>query len=175
MKPGRSIHGTLLTWLSIGLVAALAIAGALTYLRARAEANALFDLQLRQTAASILGMPLGAGAGAAHGEEGLVVQIWDRAGVRLYLSRPPETEGRLPQRSTPGYATIDTPAGPYRVFSVIASGQLVQVGQPLSVRNLLAAKLALSTILPLAAIAPLVALLVWIGNQAMGGMQIWIV
>jgi two-component system OmpR family sensor kinase len=159
----RSIHGTLLAWLSIGLVAALAVAGTLTYLRARAEANALFDLQLRQTAASILGMPLRAGAPTAHGEEGLVVQIWDRSGVRVYLSRPPETEGnRLPQRSTPGYSTIDTPAGPYRVFSVIANGQLVQVGQPLSVRNLLAAKLALSTILPLAATAPLVALLVWL-------------
>jgi signal transduction histidine kinase len=165
MRSARSIHGTLLAWLTSGLVLALAAAAVLTYHRARDEANALFDLQLKQTAASIIGMPI-AGSGAApsvHGEEGLVVQIWDRAGVRVYLSRPPGAEAeRVPQRSTPGFATIDTPSGRYRVFSVIANGQLVQVGQPLAVRNLLAAQLALSTLLPLAIVAPLIAGLVWL-------------
>jgi two-component system OmpR family sensor kinase len=158
-----SIRFTLVAWLAIGLALALIAAAVLTYLRARDEANALFDLQLRQTAASLLGMPISGGASFPAGEEGLVVQIWDRNGVRVLLSRPPATDAeRVPARSTPGFATIDTPSGPYRVFSVLANGQLVQVGQPLAVRTELAARLALSTVLPLAIIAPLVALLVWI-------------
>ena len=110
-------------------------------------------------------MPI-AGSGpfpGSSGEEGLVVQIWDRQGVRIYRSRPPTGEGeRMPEQSTPGFATIDTPSGLYRVFSVLANGQIVQVGQPLHVRSELAARLALSTILPLAIITPIIALLVWI-------------
>ena len=165
MSRSPSIRSTLVAWLAVGLAVSLVAAALLTYQRARDEANALFDLQLKQTAASIIGMPI-AGSGpfpGSTGEEGLVVQIWDRQGVRIYRSRPPtgETE-RMPQQSTPGFATIDTPSGPYRVFSVLASGQIVQVGQPLQVRRELAARLALSTILPLAIITPIIALLVWI-------------
>jgi two-component system OmpR family sensor kinase len=169
MTRARSIHGTLLAWLAIGLALALIAATVLTYLRARDEANALFDLQLRQTAASIIGMPIAGSTPfpGAHGEDGLVVQIWDRSGVRVFLSRPPNADAdRMPERSTPGFATIDTPGGPYRVFSVLANGQLVQVGQPLAVRNVLAARLALSTILPLAVVAPLIAVLVWLALRS---------
>jgi two-component system, OmpR family, sensor kinase len=165
MSRARSIHATLVAWLAVGLAVSLVAAAALTYQRARDEANALFDLQLRQTAASILGMPI-AGSGpfpGSSGDDGLVVQIWDRQGVRIYRSRPPTSEvDRMPEQSTPGFATIDTPSGPYRVFSVLANGQIVQVGQPLHVRSELAARLALSTILPLAIITPIIALLVWI-------------
>lgn len=165
MSRARSIRSTLVAWLAAGLAVSLVVAAVLTYQRTRDEANALFDLQLRQTAASIIGMPI---AGSepfpgASGDEGLVVQIWDRQGMRIYRSRAPMSEGeRMPERSTPGFATIDTPAGPYRVFSVLANGQIVQVGQPLRVRSELAARLALSTILPLAIITPIIALLVWI-------------
>lgn len=169
MRPAPvSIRRTLAAWLAAGLAAALVAAAAFTYLRARDEANALFDLHLRQAAASITGLPL-AGPGplaGAGGDEGLVVQIWDGAGVRVYRSQPQEDETRMPKRAaTPGFATIDTPAGRYRVFSVVASGQLVQVGQPLAVRNALAAKLAASTVLPLAVIAPLIGLVVWFALQ----------
>jgi len=161
-----SIRSTLTLWLAAGLALALFAAAVLTYLRARDEANALFDLHLRQTAASLTGLPVAgavAGPGGGFGDEGLVVQIWDPAGVRLYRSLPAEhDEARMPGRSTPGFATIDTPSGRYRVFSVLARGQLVQVGQPLALRNELAARLAASIVLPLAFIAPLIGLVVWV-------------
>jgi two-component system OmpR family sensor kinase len=165
MTRASSIRSTLVAWLAVGLAVSLVAAAVLTYQRARDEANALFDLQLRQTAASIIGMPI-AGSGpfpGSSGDEGLVVQIWDRQGVRVYRSRAPSSgDERMPEQSTPGFATIDTPSGPYRVFSVLANGQIVQVGQPVHVRSELAARLALSTILPLAIITPIIALLVWI-------------
>jgi len=164
MARASSIRRELLTWLLAGLALAIVAATLVTYMRARDEANVLFDVQLAQTAASITGMPFASPiAEGASASEGLVVQIWDRNGVRLYLPRPraESTPDTLPQRQNPGFATIDTPNGQWRVYSVIAEGQLVQVAQPLAVRRALAASLALSTIMPLIVALPLVALFVW--------------
>lgn len=165
MKRVRSIRAQLLTWLLAGLSIAIVAATIATYVRAREEANELFDLQLKQTAASITGMPFAAGTmGETQGPEGLVVQIWDRNGVRLYLPQPQRDAPAdpLPPRQSPGFATIDTPSGPYRVFSVLAGGQLVQVGQPIAVRRELATSLALRTIVPWLIAAPLLLLIVWL-------------
>ena len=52
-KGPRSIRRELLGWLALGLLVAIVGAGIGTYLRARDEANALFDYQLTQMAASI--------------------------------------------------------------------------------------------------------------------------
>ena len=164
MPRPSSIRRELLTWLLAGLVLAIAAATLLTYMRARDEANVLFDLQLAQTAASITGMPFASPIAEGPSAEGLVVQIWDRDGVRVYLPRPqgsPAPE-KVPKRQSPGFATIDTPNGPWRVYSVIADSQLVQVAQPIAVRRALAASLALSTIVPLLAVLPLLGLLVWV-------------
>ena len=56
----RSIHGTLLAWLSIGLVAALAVAGTLTYLRARSEVPVLVLSARNDTADKVRALKLGA-------------------------------------------------------------------------------------------------------------------
>ncbi len=165
MKRVPSIRAQLLTWLLAGLSIAIVAATIATYVRAREEANELFDLQLKQTAASITGMPFASGTtGEAQGAEGLVVQIWDRNGVRLYLPQPQRDAPAdpLPPRQSPGFATIDTPNGPFRVFSVLAGGQLVQVGQPIAVRRELATSLALRTIVPWLIAAPLLLLIVWL-------------
>jgi two-component system OmpR family sensor kinase len=49
----NSIRRTLLIWLSVGLVLGIASAAGLIYLQAREQANALFDYQMRQLAASL--------------------------------------------------------------------------------------------------------------------------
>ncbi len=148
-------------WLAAGLLAAVAIAALATYLRARAEANEIFDYQLRQMAASLTGVPLaGTPGGLAPGADALVVQVWDRNGVQVFLSQPQQP---LPQFAQLGFNTVGTPAGEWRVFSTLAGGQIVQVAQPMSVRRDLAASMALRTIVPLLAVAPLLALFVWFG------------
>jgi two-component system OmpR family sensor kinase len=158
----RSIRRELVGWLSIGLLFAVVVAGAGTYLRARDEANALFDYQLRETAASLTGAPFTAGgapgAGNAAGNGAIVVQIWDRSGVQVYLSQP---QRDLPQYAQLGFATITTGHGDWRVFSTISGDQVVQVAQPVSTRRELAANMALRTIMPLLAVVPFLALLVW--------------
>ena len=50
MKRPSSIRRELLTWLLAGLALAIVAATFITYVRARDEANVLFDLQLAQTA-----------------------------------------------------------------------------------------------------------------------------
>jgi len=155
-----SIRRALLLPLAGGLALALVVATFATYLRARDEANALFDVQLTQLAASVTGMPLAATAVPRGGgpDSPLVVQVWNRDGVQVYRSQG----GReAPARAAPGFATIDTRDGPWRVYSVLAGGELVQVAQPLSVRNELAASLALRTIVPWLIAAPLIGLLLW--------------
>lgn len=158
----RSIRRELFIWLSIGLLLAVVAAAVGTYLRAREEANALFDYQLREMAASLTGAPLSPATPAnpaAIGRGGaLVVQIWDRSGVQVYLSQPRRD---LPRHAQLGFSTITGPDGDWRVFSTVADDQVVQVAQPVSARRELAASMALRSIVPLLAVVPFLALLVW--------------
>ena len=157
-----SIRRELLAWLSGGLLVAIVVAAAATYVRAKEEANEIFDYQLQQMAASLTGVPLAPGAppgsGAVAGADTLLVQVWDRNGVRLYMSRP---QGNLPQHARLGFNNVTADGADWRVFSALADGQVVQVAQPMRVRAELAASMALRTIVPLLAVVPFLGLLVW--------------
>jgi two-component system OmpR family sensor kinase len=156
-----SIRRALLVWLLFGLSLGVVAAAIGTYLRAREEANALFDYQLKEMAASLTGAPIAAAPPAlagAGGSDALVVQIWDRNGVQLYLSQPRRT---LPQHAQLGFTNLNTEAGEWRVFSALADDQVVQIAQPMSARRELAASMALRTIVPLLLMLPLLALLIW--------------
>ncbi len=158
----RSIRRELLVWLLLGIALAVAAAAVGTYLRARDEANALFDYQLKEMAASLTDAPFAAvpaGAGAiGAGSDAMVVQIWDRNGVQLFLSQPRRV---LPQSAQLGFTTVATETGPWRIFSTLAAGQVVQIAQPMSARRELAASMALRTIVPLLAVLPFLAILIW--------------
>src|SRR5439155_27321442 len=92
--------------------------------------------------------------------DALVVQIWDRNGVQLFMSQPRRV---LPQHAQLGFTTVATEHGEWRVFSTLAEDQVVQVAQPMSARRELAASMALRTIVPLLVVAPLLALFIGIG------------
>ncbi len=157
----RSIRSALLVPLAGGLALALVVATVATYLRARDEASALFDVQLTQLAASVTGMPLSVAPGgpSVGGVDApLVVQVWNRDGVQVFRSRGTR---EVPDRRAPGFSTVQAQGGPWRVYSVLAGGELVQVAQPLALRDQLAASLAWSTILPWLVAAPLIGLLLW--------------
>ena len=158
----RSIRRELVVWLSAGLLVAIAVAAVATYLRAREEANEIFDYQLKQMSASLTGVPARRRRRRAPspGSDALIVQVWDRDGVQVYLSQPQQP---LPRDAQPGFNTVRTDAGEWRVFSALAGNQIVQVAQPMSVRRELAASMALRTIVPLLAIVPFLVLLVWFG------------
>jgi two-component system, OmpR family, sensor kinase len=158
----RSIRRQLLVWLLAGLSLAIIGAAIGTYLRARDEANALFDYQLKEMAASLTDAPFAgvppAASSTPPGPDTLVVQIWDRNGVQLFMSQPRRV---LPQHAQLGFTTISTDSGEWRIFSTLSDGQVVQVAQPMSARRELAASLALHTILPLLAVLPFLVILIW--------------
>lgn len=158
----RSIRRELLVWLLLGIALAVAAAAVGTYWRARDEANALFDYQLKEMAASLTDAPFAAVPASAGtvgaGSDAMVVQIWDRNGVQVFLSQPRRV---LPQYAQLGFTTLSTDSGAWRVFSTLAAGQVVQIAQPMSARRELAASMALRTIMPLLAVLPFLAILIW--------------
>jgi len=151
-----------LLWSTIAvIVAAIAVTAVVVYRQARDEANDLFDLQLRQIAASLPVRAFGGlappAAGVEAGED-IVIRIWNRVGVFVYSSHP---EIPLPARAQLGLSTVATPRGDWRVYASIIDDNLLEVAQPMRVRGALAAAVAFRTVLPLLLLLPVIALLLW--------------
>ena len=150
----------LLALLATLLVAALAMA-AVTYRSVLAQAELLFDYQLRQMALSLRDQGEIAGSQAsalADGQLDFVIQIWTVDGRSIYASRDHE---RLPERALLGSAHLIVVNETYRTFGVVARDRVIQVAQPLQNRRRLAADAALRSVTPLALIAPLLAIAIW--------------
>ena len=158
----KSLRTQLLLWL-LGAVVIVGLAGgAVIYRNVLAEANAFFDYHLRETAFLLRDQAYGFAPSPGLPQEvpqyDFVVQVWSYDGERIYLSQPSAV---LPAMTTLGFETIDTPAGRWRVFGVLARGNVIQVGQALKVREQRAARLALRTLVPFGLLMPALALLVW--------------
>lgn len=159
----RSIRFTLLLWLSLAIFAGILAAAGLIYRQAREEANALFDYQMKQIAASLphrAFLPMGPVVGDdLDVAEDVVIQIWDNTGIRIYHSHDHPS---LPQRAALGFSNVASGDGVWRVFSAQLGETVVQVAQPLSARRELAAKTALDTIAPLLMVLPFMGVFVWV-------------
>lgn len=156
----RSIRRQLLVWLLALVLLGVGVAGWLIYRQALAEANELFDYQLEQIAAALPSEPFSQVLGSRDtGDEGIVLQIWNRNGVLMYYSRP---RAPLAPRAELGFTTEHTDRGDWRVYGAIVGDNVVQLAQPLSVRNRLAADVALRTLWPLIVLLPALGLAVWV-------------
>ncbi|WP_457350497.1 ATP-binding protein [Roseateles sp. P5_D6] len=164
MKWLGTLRGRLFALLAaLGAVTALAVAGA-TYVSVRAEADELFDYQLRQTALSLRDQGRIAGdeaAALADPSLDYLVQIWSVQGLEIYSSRPQGMTEALPARAVLGFSNLHLAGQDWRVFSAATPQRVVQVAQPLAVRQKLAALAALRSVVPLAVALPLVAAAVW--------------
>jgi two-component system OmpR family sensor kinase len=161
-----SIRQRLLIGLLAGLSGVLGIAGYATYRQARAEINALFDYQLRQTALTmrqqnLLALALSSEAGEGEGD--LLVQVWDRQRGLLYVSRKP---WELPFATEPGFADLLWQNERWRLFTLSAGDRIVQVAQPLQVRRRMSADIALRNLAPFLLLLPVMGLVVWFGVGA---------
>jgi two-component system, OmpR family, sensor kinase len=155
----RSIRRQLLFWLLAIVLLGVGIAGWLIYRQALAEANELFDYQLQEIAAALPAEPFSQILGSRDtGDEGIVLQIWNRNGVLMYYSHP---RAPLAPRAELGFSTERTEKGDWRVYGAIVGDNVVQLAQPLSVRNRLAANVALRTLWPLIILLPLLGVAVW--------------
>lgn len=159
-----SIRRRLLLWLLSGLTLGVAVAGFRVYVQTLNEADQLFDYHLKSLAASLpneaFGPTLPTRPDLTDVDQGdFVVQIWDQSGVQLYFSHP---SSHLPDRAELGYSTVSTERGPWRVYSMLAGGTVVQVAQPMNVRRSLAAGMALRAVLPLILLLPVLGALIWL-------------
>jgi len=159
-----TLRGRLFALLAaLGAVTALAVSGA-TYVSVRAEADELFDYQLRQTALSLRDQGrIAREEAAALADPSLdyLVQIWSVQGLEIYSSRPQGMTEALPARAVLGYSNLHLAGQDWRVFSAATPLRVVQVAQPLAVRQRLAAVAALRSVVPVAVALPLVAAAVW--------------
>lgn len=156
-----SIRARLLAAVLGMLVAAALLVGGVTYRNVRAEAEALFDYQLRQMALSLRdqGEVAPAQASALADEQlDFVVQVWTSDGRALYASR---ALAALPQRAQLGFADVTVQGQVWRSFSVAMPSRVIQVSQPLAIRSRLATDAAYSSVLPLLLIAPFMAAAAW--------------
>ncbi|WP_133647561.1 ATP-binding protein [Paraburkholderia flava] len=155
----RSIRRQLLFWLLAIVMFGLGVAGWLIYRQALAEANELFDYQLQEIAAALPAEPFSQILSSRDtGDEGIVLQIWNRNGVLMYYSHP---RAPLAPRAELGFSTEKTERGDWRVYGAIVGDNVVQLAQPVSVRNRLAANVALRTLWPLIVLLPLLGVAVW--------------
>ncbi|NJD32604.1 MAG: HAMP domain-containing protein [Gammaproteobacteria bacterium] len=158
----NSLRTRLLIWL-LGALLLIGVAGGFViYRNSLAEANAFFDYHLRETALLLRDQAYGFAAPEGLPQEvpqyDFVVQVWSLDGQRLYQSQP---QAVLPAATTLGLSTVDSPAGRWRVFGVIARGHVIQVAQALRIREQRAARLALRTLAPFGVLMPALALLIW--------------
>ncbi|GAB7539466.1 ATP-binding protein [Burkholderia sp. 22PA0099] len=156
----RSIRHQLLIWLLAILVAGVGAAGWLIYRQALAEANELFDYQLQEIAAALPSEPFSQvfGSRTNVGDEGIVIQIWNRNGGLMYFSHP---RAPIAPRAELGFSTEHTDRGEWRVYGAIVGDNVVQLAQPVSVRNRLAASVALRTVWPMILLLPFLGAAVW--------------
>ena len=162
----RSLRTRLLIFILAAIVLAGAMQGALAYRGALAEADALFDYHMQQTALALRsGLPVdaqGLGPGRDPQDENheFIVQVWTNEGLRIFESA---VGAALPQIAVLGFTDVQARGGTYRVFSLQTRSQVIQVAQNMAVRRSMARTLALRTLAPLVIMAPLLALAVWWG------------
>jgi signal transduction histidine kinase len=143
------------------LAAATLVVGGISYRNVRAQAEALFDYQLRQMALSLRdqGEVAAAQAGALADEQlDFVVQVWSADGRTIYASR---AHAALPRRAQLGLADMAVGNQVWRSYSVATATRVIQVSQPLAIRRRLAADAALEAVLPLLLVAPFMAAAAW--------------
>jgi len=155
----KSIRRELLVTLLGAVLIAGSIAAVAVYYKAYGEIGELLDYQLRQMALSLRDESFQSGViePPPFGFD-YAIQISSADGVTLYYSR---ARVRIPANAAVGYATMDSPEGLWRMYTLRQRGLSVQVAQPMRVRSELAASAAWRTLAPFILLLPVLALFVW--------------
>lgn len=160
----RSLERHLSRTLALAIVAAGLVAGAASFGFAYVEAQEFQDDTLRQIAALVDAEPLDGTGRTGNGPDGADSHA-NLSEARVVVMRVPLDAGAasaawLPADLKPGFHTVDSREGRWRVFMRPAMrGERVAVAQATEVRDDMAIDSALRTLAPLFALLPL---LVWL-------------
>lgn len=164
MRMTHSLRGRLLWYLLAAITLAALAQASIAYRTALDDADQIFDYHMQQIALSLRSStPLSnvearERVEAGPGNDDMVVQMWSPDGVQVFHS---VSRARLPQRAVLGFSNVRANGTTYRVFSIQANNQTVQVAQDLAVRRNMAGNLALRTLGPIAVMMPILMLVVW--------------
>jgi two-component system OmpR family sensor kinase len=165
MKVTHSLRGRLLWFLLAAITIAAVAQASIAYRTALQDADQIFDYHMQQMALSLRSrVPLTSSEEPANvetpvaGNDDLVVQVWSPDGVQVFKS---VSHARLPQRAVLGFSNVRANGTTYRIFSIQANNQTVQVAQDLAVRRSMAGNLALRTLGPIAVMMPILMVVVW--------------
>jgi signal transduction histidine kinase len=157
-----SMRRRLLFWVLMCVLAGGLVASGVVFFQARAQANDLFDYQLRQLALTLRDRSYSATrfAEVLQGEEALdfVIEVWAPDGRPLYESHP---HLLVPAPVQLGFNDVDAPQGRWRAFAIQQRGLTIQVSQPMGVRDDLALRAAWRTLFPYLVALPLMGFLIW--------------
>lgn len=167
----HSLRTRLLVYLGVAIALVACVQAAVAYRTALAEADAVFDYHMQQTALSLRGgLPFESDpeqpdqpeqSELPEGDEenfDFVVQIWAADGEQIFRSA---RRAALPDRAVLGYSTVLARGSTYRVFSLQTPRQVIQVAQDMAVRRHMARTLALRTVAPVAWLVPLLLAAAW--------------
>ena len=158
--PTHSLRSRLLWFVLVAILLAAVLQAATAYRSALQQADAMFDDHLQQVARSLRSsIPLGSLLADGEGDTDfdLYVQIWGKDGTQLFRS----THSALPPRAVLGFSEVEANGSRYRVYSLQAPQQTVQIAQDLSARTARAQALAARAVLPFLLLTPLLMLAVW--------------
>ena len=155
-----SIRRQLIVVLLASIVVAVLVAAYGSYRLARAGIDEVFDYHLKQIALSLRdhAPQVNAQLAATDDQLDFVIQFFGGDGNRLYASHP---HASLPGRAQPGFSTLESEDGRWRVYAMQLNEQLVQVAQPTRVRKEAAAAAALRTVMPFLVLLPVLGALIW--------------
>jgi len=167
----RSIRRELVLWVTGTLVLGIAVVAIATYYAALAQINALFDGELRQIAQAVHLREDWIEEGTvriAREEVAFAVRAYDDGGRVFFETGLPALPAEALKTLDAGFAVVETPDGPWRVYTHVVPEGVVQVAQPEAVRDALARELSLRMLIPeLLFIPVLVVLLGWVLKRAL--------
>jgi two-component system, OmpR family, sensor kinase len=171
----KSIRRQLVVWVTGALTLGIAVVAAATYHAALQQIGTLFDAALTQIAQAVHLREDWAQAGTvriAQEDVAFAVRAYDDGGRVFFESGLPALPPDAPKTLDPGFSVVETPDGPWRVYTHVTPEGVIQVGQAEAVRDALARELSLRMLLPELFFVPMLALLVaWILKRALAPLE----
>jgi two-component system, OmpR family, sensor kinase len=167
----KSIRRGLLLWVTGTLVLGVLAVALATYYTARGQIDAILDGELRQIAQAVHLREDWAQAGTvriAREDVAFAVRAYDEGGRVFFESGLPSLPADAPKTLEPGFSAVETPDGPWRVYTHVTPEGVVQVAQPEAIRDALARALAARMTLPEIVFIPVLAgLLAWVLRRSL--------
>lgn len=155
-----SIRRRLIAILLPAMTVAILAAAYGSYRLARTEVDEVFDYHLKQIALSLRDRTPHYAAQLPPADDQLdfVIQVFAGGESKVYASR---LHAGLPPRAQPGFSTLETEEGRWRIYAIQLGDEIVQVAQPTRVRKEAAAVAALRTVMPFLVLLPLLLSFTW--------------